>query len=137
MTQALIAVAVLAVSIAVGLILRRRQRVDAPTQPRFDVPTQLDRRDFPDAGTAWLVAVFSSATCTTCADIVAKAMVLRSPEVAVVDVEYTARRELHTKYHIDAVPILVVADAAGVVRRSFVGPVTATDLWAAVADVRS
>ena len=29
-----------------------------------------------------------------------------------------------------------IADAAGVVRHSFLGPVTATDLWAAVAAAR-
>jgi len=29
-----------------------------------------------------------------------------------------------------------VADAAGVVRAAFVGPATATDLWAAVAEAR-
>jgi hypothetical protein len=31
----------------------------------------------------------------------------------------------------------VVADAQGVVRRGFVGAFTATDLWAAVAEVRA
>ncbi len=31
---------------------------------------------------------------------------------------------------------LDVADATGVVRASFLGPVTATDLWAAVAEAR-
>jgi hypothetical protein len=30
----------------------------------------------------------------------------------------------------------VIADAAGTVRASFLGPVTATDLWAAVAECR-
>ncbi len=43
---------------------------------------------------------------------------------------------LHRKYHIDAVPIVVVADRLGVVRASFVGPMSATDLWAAVAEAR-
>lgn len=33
-------------------------------------------------------------------------------------------------------PTLVVADADGAVKRGFLGPVTATDLWAAVADER-
>jgi hypothetical protein len=31
---------------------------------------------------------------------------------------------------------VVVADAAGVVRAGFVGPPTATDLWATVAELR-
>ena len=135
MVQAVVALAVVAVAVGVGLLLRRRQVVQAPTQPRLAVPSQLDRADFP-AAQPWLVAVFSSASCHTCADVVRKAEVLASPEVAVVDVEFSAHRELHRKYGIDAVPILVLADAEGVVRRSFTGPLTATDLWAAVADSR-
>ncbi|MBA3604967.1 MAG: hypothetical protein H0W46_03145, partial [Acidimicrobiia bacterium] len=49
---------------------------------------------------------------------------------------YGAARPLHARYRIDSVPLLVIADASGVVRRSFLGPVSATDLWAAVAAVR-
>ena len=65
-----------------------------------------------------------------------QAAVLESPEVGVIDVEWGARRDLHRKYSIDAVPVIAIADADGVVRRGFTGPVTATDLWAAVADAR-
>jgi hypothetical protein len=56
--------------------------------------------------------------------------------VAVEEAEVTARPDLHKRYHIDAVPIIVVADGEGVVRTSFTGPPSATDLWAAVAGVR-
>jgi hypothetical protein len=57
-------------------------------------------------------------------------------EVAVVDVEYSTSASLHRRYNVDAVPIAIVADHAGVVRASFIGPMTATDLWAAVAEAR-
>jgi hypothetical protein len=134
--QVLIAVGVFGVALAVGALLRRRRIVDAPTQPTFSAPSQIDRADFAEVSTPWLVAVFSSATCTTCADVVAKAKVLSCAEVGVVDVEYSAAATLHRKYHVDAVPMAVIADHAGVVRASFVGPMTATDLWAAVAEVR-
>lgn len=136
MEQLLLAVALVVVVAAVALVLRRRTRPDAPTQPRAAAPQQLDRADFDRADAEWLVAVFSSATCSTCADVVRKAAVLETADVAVQDVEYTARRDLHRRYSIDAVPIVVIADRAGVVQRSFVGPVTATDLWAAVAACR-
>ncbi|HSB87965.1 MAG TPA: hypothetical protein VLD86_16750 [Ilumatobacteraceae bacterium] len=135
MTQVSIAVGVLVVALAVGALLRRRRTVDAPTQPIAAVPAQIDRADFVTE-VPWLVAVFSSATCSTCADVVAKAGVLASSDVAVVNVEYPVAAELHRKYHVDAVPIVVIADQTGVVRASFVGPVTATDLWAAVAEAR-
>ena len=138
MIQVLIGVVVVVVAVAIGLVLRRRQVVDVPTQPVFEAPAQLDRADFPAAGAEqWLVVAFSSATCTTCADVVRKAKVLESRHVAVVDAEYTASREIHVKYHIDGVPIVVIADLDGVVRKSFVGPMSATDLWAAVAEARA
>lgn len=137
MTQVLIAVAVVAVAVAVGLVLRRRQTVAPPTQPSMVVPGQLDRADFPQAVTPWMVVVFSSATCHTCGDVVRKAGVMASKEVSVVEVEFGASAALHRKYDIQAVPIIAIADEQGVVHRGFAGPVTATDLWAAVADARN
>lgn len=136
MTQVAIAGAVLIVALSIGAILRRRRTVDAPTQPMFSAPAQIDRADFMGVETPWLVAVFSSASCTSCADVVRKAKVLACREVAVIDVEHSVSPALHRKYHVDAVPIAIVADRAGVVRASFVGPMSATDLWAAVAEVR-
>jgi len=136
MGQVIVAAVVLVAALVVGAVLRRQRSPDAPTQPEYSTPSQIDRADFATGGAEWLVAVFSSATCTTCRDIVDKAMVLACTEVAVVDIEYSANTALHRKYHIDAVPILLLADRQGVVRANFVGPVTATDLWAAVARAR-
>jgi len=134
--QFAIAAAVLICALIVAAVLRRRRSVDAPTQPVFSAPAQVDRTDFVEADAPWLVAVFSSASCAACADVLAKAKVLACTEVDVVDVEYPAAQALHRKYHIDAVPIVIVADSRGVVRANFVGPLTATDLWAAVAEAR-
>lgn len=135
MERVLLAVAIVVVVSLVALVLRHRA-ADAPTQPNRSVPEQLDRSDFGSRDTPWLLVAFTSATCHTCSDMVAKALVLASPAVGVVEVEFGAERELHRRYAIDAVPTLVLADRDGVVRRSFVGSVTATDLWAAVAETR-
>lgn len=135
MTQLLIALAVMAVAGSVGLVLRRRRVVDAPMQAGYAVPTQLDRDDFAP-GVPFVVAVFTAASCTACADVMRKAQVLASPRVAVVEVEFTAATALHRKYDIQAVPLVAIADPEGVVRAGFAGPVTATDLWAAVAEAR-
>ena len=134
MERLILAIAVVAVAAAVAQFVRRRRAADPPTQPRFEVPAQLDRADFPGAG--WLVVVFTSESCSTCADVVRKAEVVRCDDVAVDVVPYQTRGELHRRYSIDAVPCLVIADPAGVVCRSFLGPVTATDLWAAIANAR-
>jgi thioredoxin-related protein len=136
MTPIVIAALVVIAAVVIAAVLRRRQRVDAPTQASFEVPSQLDRNDFASPHVPWLVAVFSSATCQTCADVCRKAAVLASSDVAVQEVEYAGARDLHRKYRIEVVPIVVIADDRGIVRRSFTGPVTATDLWAAVAEAR-
>jgi hypothetical protein len=135
MERVLVAAAIVVVAVVVAVIARRR-RPDAPTQPGRRVPAQLDRADFDRPDAPWLVAVFTSATCHTCADVVAKAEVLASDDVAVAHAEWQLRKDLHERYGIDGVPLLVIADRAGVVRRSFAGQVSATDLWAAVAAAR-
>lgn len=136
MANLLIALGITVVAVAVAAVVRRR-RPDAPTQGGGAVPAQLDRADFERPDAPWLVAVFSSATCRTCADVGAKAAVLASDEVAVSEAEFGPARALHERYGIDAVPLVVVADAEGVVRRHFLGPVSATDLWAGVAAARA
>jgi hypothetical protein len=136
MMRLLVALVIVAAAAVVADLVRRRRLADPPTQPRRELPVQLDRRDFADPQVPWLVAVFSSESCSTCADVVAKAEVLRSPEVAVDIAPFQTRRDVHERYSIDAVPCLVVADAAGEVHAAFLGPITATDLWAAVANAR-
>lgn len=138
MTDILLAAGITVVVVVVALVMRRRQRIDAPTQRTFAVPSQIDRRDFlsdtnrPD----WLVVVFTSSTCHVCADVWDKVQVLASGEVAVFRADYESRRDLHLRYGIEAVPATLVCDVEGVVRDRILGPVSATDLWAAVARVR-
>ena len=119
-----------------ALVLRRRSAVDAPTQKVFTAPTQIDRSDFPTAEHQWMVAVFTAQTCHVCADMLAKAQVVASTSVSVVELEYSVFKDLHGKYNIEAVPTIIVADERGVVHKSFIGPVSATDLWAGVASAR-
>jgi hypothetical protein len=134
-TRLLVVAAVVLVAVVVALVLQRR-RPDAPVRTGFSIPEQVDRNDFTRADAPWLVAVFTSATCATCADVWTKTTVLASDDVAVQELEYGRDRALHDRYAIDAVPALLVIDTLGVVRRSFLGPVSATHLWAALAEVR-
>ncbi|HVF32889.1 MAG TPA: thioredoxin domain-containing protein [Acidimicrobiales bacterium] len=136
MERLVVALVLVAVAVVVAVVLERRKPAP-PTQPkRYEVPTQLDRDDFDARDKPWLVAVFTSATCDSCAKVLPKAAVLASSDVGVVDVPYPSRKDLHQRYAIDVVPTLVVADREGVVRASFIGQATATDLWAAVAEAR-
>lgn len=136
MDRLVIVVPLVLVAVGVAFVVQRR-RPDPPAQPVEHVaPAQLDRADFDGPDAPWLVVTFTSATCDTCAAVAAKAAVLASSEVAVVEAEYARDRELHDRYHVTAVPTLVIADARGVVRESFIGPTLATHLWAALAELR-
>ena len=136
MARIFVALTLIAAASAVAYYFQRR-RPEPPTQAKWAVPSQLDRDDFDGGARPWLVAVFTSATCNSCKDVVPKALVLESSEVSVVEVPYQTSRDIHDRYAVDIVPLLVVADAEGVVRASFIGTPTATDLWAAVAELRT
>ena len=130
--------ALLIVALIVAVLLeRRRKATSGPIRDTYPTPRQLYRADFPQPRAPWLVALFSSRTCDSCAVMREKVLALASSEVAVCDIEFSERRELHERYSISGVPMVLIADAEGVVRQSFVGPVSATDLWAAVAGIRA
>ncbi len=136
MERAVLALVLAAAAVAVALVVQRRQRADAPVRTGYAVPAQLDRSDFARPDAPWLVAVFTSATCGTCAGVWERARPLASAAVAVQQVELGADRLLHERYGIEAVPATLVAGPDGAVSATFIGPVTATDLWAAVAEAR-
>lgn len=136
MERIVVAVVLALVALAVAALVQRRQRPAPPVRTGYTVPQQLDRADFARPEAPWLVAVFTSSTCDTCRGVWERAQPLASEAVAVEEVEYLAQRALHDRYEIEAVPSTLVVDADGVVQKSFLGPVTATDLWAAVAEAR-
>jgi hypothetical protein len=136
MERVVVAAVIIVVVGVVALVARARRTADPPTQRRFHVPQQLDRRDFARPDAPWLVAVFTSRTCDVCRAVLDKAAVLESEEVAVAHAEFGAAGDLHRRYGIEAVPTVVVCGPDGVTRAAFLGPMTATDLWAAVAEAR-
>jgi len=137
MGRVVIALVLAAVAAGVAVLTDRSRRKDPPTQPRtYAAPLQVDRSDFPRSDAEWLVIAFTSSTCGTCADVSSKVAVLEGPQVAVALVDAVEQKDLHTRYQVEAVPIVAVADAAGVVQASFIGPVSSTHLWGALAELR-
>ena len=130
------AVAIALAVAALATVLQRR-RPQAPSQGRWAVPDQLDRADFERPGAPWLVAVFSSASCDGCVAALERAQTVASADVVVQDVEFTARRDLHQRYNIETVPMLVVADRQGVVRASMVGVPSAGEVQVALDSLAS
>ncbi len=137
MERFLLAAVLVVIAAGSAVVIRHRAATAAPTQAKWAVPTQLDRDDFESRDLEWLVVVFSSVTCDSCMEAVAKARVLASPQVGFQEIAYQDRRDLHTRYGVEAVPTTLLADGEGVVQASFVGSVTATDLWAALAQART
>ncbi|MGQ0743365.1 MAG: thioredoxin domain-containing protein [Acidimicrobiales bacterium] len=135
MIRLVLVVGVVALAALIAALVARR-RPQPPTQGGWPIPVQLDRSDFDRPEAPWLVAVFTAATCDTCAGVLARAGALASAEVAVMEIEVSRSAPLHKRYGIDAVPTLVVADAQGVVQASFVGPPDAAELWSTVASLR-
>lgn len=135
MERYVLAVALLVVAIAIAVLLERRRTPASVPSRRFRIPTHLDRMDFPDPATPWLVAVFSSTTCDSCRGVLEAVEPLRSADVAVADIAFQLNRSLHTKYEIDAVPAVVAVDAAGEVKASWLGVIDTGELWSTVSDL--
>ncbi len=131
-----IVLALVAVAACVAALASRREGGGAPVVTRSSLPTHVRRTDFARPDAAWLVVLFSSATCASCARARQVVVPLESSEVAVTEIEFSDERDLHERYSIDAVPSVIVCDADGAVRAGFLGPPTAADLWATLADLR-
>ncbi|MDE0066899.1 MAG: hypothetical protein OXN44_08490 [Acidimicrobiaceae bacterium] len=116
--------------------LLSRIRNAAPAGNTRTIPRQLNRRDFDGATRPWLVAVFTASTCDTCAGVMERAKHLASGQVSVQELEHRSEAALHERYGVDSVPMVLIADETGAVQRAFLGPVTATDLWASLAELR-
>lgn len=136
MTQVAIVAGAAIVALIVGWVAQRR-RPAPPLSISHTLPDQIDRSDFAQADTDWLVAVFTSDTCATCAKVWQSAQLLATPDVAVQNIEVNRDGDLHERYDITAVPSVVIADHEGVSRRTFLGPPSSSELWAAMADLRS
>ena len=136
MERVLLAVGI-ALAVAVVAVLLERRRPEPPSQRQWAVPAQLDRADFDRPGAPWLVAVFSSATCESCRTAIGRAAAVASADVVVQDVEFSARRDLHQRYNIETVPMLVVADRDGVVRAHFIGTPAEGEMESAFAELTS
>jgi hypothetical protein len=73
-------------AVGVAAIINRRRRPAAPTNVTHTMPDRLDRADFERPEAPWLVAVFTSASCTSCGDVWDKARHLDGDAVAVQEI---------------------------------------------------
>jgi len=113
---------------------RRRSPVHAPDRTGW--PRQLHRGDFDDGSRPWLVVLFSSRTCGSCDRVRAAVQGLAAPDTRVVEVAYQDAPDLHRRYEVPGVPLVLVAGPDGVVEAGFLGPVTEAELSEALGRAR-
>lgn len=135
MATLIIVVVVAVVAGAIALVVNRRGP-DAPSTPQFAAPQQLDRADFDQPDQPWLLALFSSSTCLSCHDARAVLAEVSFASVVVQDLPVETHKAVHDRYGVDAVPIVALADDAGVVRWSWLGAPPVEAVRDALVDAR-
>ncbi|MCY4163939.1 MAG: thioredoxin domain-containing protein [bacterium] len=131
MSRTLIAVGIIMAALAAAWAYQRLRPSSANRTsqiPTYTVPTRLQRWDFSHPNSKWLLVVFTSKTCSTCAAVATAAQQLANDSLAVTEVEYSRHQALHNRYDISAVPLTVLVDNTGLVIASLAGPATATEL---------
>ncbi len=98
-----------------------RRRTDSPSVPQSSLPVQIDRRDFEKPEKKWLLAFFSSESCSSCRTVRNLLKNIQANTIHIQEINFPKDRELHTRYGIDSVPIILIIDSDGVVTWSFAG----------------
>ncbi len=120
MERLLVVAVVVAGALVVAAVARRRATV--AVRSGVSVPRHVHRHELAGPDAPWLVLAFTSSTCRTCADVIDQVHALASAGVAVMIADEHTDAAIHRRYGIDSVPIVVIADADGAIRESFVGP---------------
>jgi Thioredoxin len=129
--RVVVAAVIIAGAGGVAWMLRRR-RPAPPPRDSYPLPRQLDRDDFPRPDAPFLVTYFSSTTCDSCQGLGERVAALSGNDVATAEIEFHQRRDLHDRYEISAIPMILIADHEGVVKKGFVGSTTSEELTAAL-----
>ncbi len=135
MTQLIVLFVLTAAAVAVALLLQRR-RPEPPSAPSYRAPRQVDRADFDVAPDLAMIAVFTSATCGSCASVWQAVSGLAGAGLGIQQIEIQTTPDLHRRYKIDGVPTTIFVNAEGVVEDSFFGPIDPDRLEQAAEAIR-
>ncbi len=127
MSTVLLVAGAVIIALAVSALTRRSattgRRAAAATEQDHHIPDVVSASDFGIPEDQWMLVVFSSDKCATCAVVVEAVSRIDMPDLTVAVVGIERMPGLHAEYRIDAVPTTIVADPTGSVRKSFLGPV--------------
>ena len=101
--------------------LVNNRRADSPSVPKSSLPVQIDRGDFEEPHGKWLLIFFSSDTCNSCNNVRSLINDLTVDSFHIQEIEFPKRKDLHQRYGINSVPIVLIANEEGVVIWSFAG----------------
>ncbi len=137
--RAAVTAVVVAVVAAVAWWWQRRDRGrrPVPLAGRDALPRQVHRHDLDGGTRPWLVVLFSSRGCASCRVVEEAIAGLADPEVALREVVYEDEPGLHARYRVPGVPMLLVADADGVVRAGWLGPLGRAEFDALLHEART
>lgn len=110
-------------ALGIAVLLERHSASTAGPVPTGTVPTRIRRRDLGVGPDGWLLVLFSSSDCSSCARVRDRISTLAGPDVAIREVDHRSEPELHRRYGIDTVPLTVLVDRSGEVGLAVLGPV--------------
>jgi len=80
-----------------------------------------ESEDFEKPQGKWLLIFFSSDTCNSCNNVRSLINDLTDDSFHIQEIEFPKRKDLHQRYGINSVPIVLIANEEGVVIWSFAG----------------
>lgn len=109
-----------AFAIIVAYIANNR-RTDSPSVPTRSLPIQVDRNDFDMPDMKWLLVFFSSESCSSCIQVREILSGIPLNSIHIQEVSFPQGKNLHTRYAINSVPIVLIVNLEGVVIWSYTG----------------
>ena len=109
-----------AFAIIVAYIANNR-RTDSPSVPKISLPIQVDRNDFDMPDMQWLLVFFSSESCSSCIQVREILSGIPMNSIHIQEVSFPQGKNLHNRYAINSVPIVLIANLEGVVIWSYAG----------------
>ena len=109
-----------AFAISVAYIANNR-RTDIPSVPKSSLPIQVDRNDFEMPVMKWLLVFFSSESCSSCIQVREILSDIPLNSIHIQEVSFPQEKNLHNRYAINSVPIVLIANLEGVVIWSYAG----------------
>ena len=109
-----------AFAISVAYIANNR-RTDSPSVPKSSLPIQVDRNDFEMPVMKWLLVFFSSESCSSCIQVRETLSDIPLNSIHIQEVSFPQEKNLHNRYAINSVPIVLIANLEGVVTWSYAG----------------